>query len=183
MTNPVLDTIAARRSVRAYEARPLTDEQQSALISAALSAPSAMNLQPWHLILVKNRELLLEMERAVAEHFVRVGDTATAERIRSRGGKIFYNAPTVFFVAMNRENPIDAGILAENIALAATSLGLGSVILGLPGYVFFDDHAYWAKKLQFPDGCHFGISIAVGTAADGGGAPHAHTPGKVTIVD
>ena len=46
---------------------------------------------------------------------------------------------------------IDVGIAAQNIAVAAKSMGLDSVILGLPRVVFEGEIAEnWKNKLQFP---------------------------------
>ena len=52
---------------------------------------------------------------------------------------IFFAAPTVIFISGEKGwkwSKLDAGIAVQTIALAAHSLGLGSVILGLPKFAF-----------------------------------------------
>ncbi len=184
MTNPVLETIAARRSVRAYTDESLTGEQIDALTMAALASPSGMNKQPWQFILVQNLEMLHEMENDIVEYFVKAGDTEAVQRLQSRKNQVFYDAPLVIFVAVKGDPGVlvDAGIAVQNISLAAASMGLGSVILGYPSYMFAGEHrADWEKRLGFPDGYQFGISIAVGHAADSG-AQHPHDQSKITVL-
>jgi nitroreductase len=128
MNNPVLQAIAERRSIRAYKADPLSDEQWDALIKAALEAPSARNDQPWHFTLVKNKALLKDINAEAVKEFELEPDS-----------DIFYDAPAAIFISCDPESRWgrhDCGIAVENIALAAHSIGLGSVILGLPEGAF-----------------------------------------------
>jgi nitroreductase len=53
-----LEAIQTRRSVRKYEKSEITDEIVEKLLSAAMSAPSAVNQQPWEFIVIKDREML-----------------------------------------------------------------------------------------------------------------------------
>ena len=50
--NETLKTIAERYSCRDFAETPLTSEQIKAIVDAALAAPSAMNNQPWHVIMI-----------------------------------------------------------------------------------------------------------------------------------
>ena len=52
----VLDAIKERRSTRGYLDKPLERETLEKLISYALEAPSAINLQPWELTIVSGEE-------------------------------------------------------------------------------------------------------------------------------
>ena len=181
-----LHAIRQRRSVRAYRNEPLTDEQVQALIDAGLAAPSAMNQQPWHIIVLKNTDIRDEWERDIVQCFVDMGDPATIERIRSRNNKIFYDAPVIIVVARQGEDAgplLDVGILVENVAIAAKSIGLDSVILGMPQAAFTGPVAQkWKEKLRFPEGYHFGIAIAVGHSVQDG-TPHQPDTSKVTIIE
>ncbi|MDR0449678.1 MAG: nitroreductase family protein [Treponema sp.] len=183
MSNPTIDAIFTRRSVRAYTSRQLDDETVDLLARTALAAPSGSNSQPVDVIVVKNSALIQEAEKAVAAYFVKKGETSVTDRIRSRNNKIFYDAPVCFFLALRNKSAADAGIAAENIAIAATSLGLGSVILGLPNVIFNDPEtaAYWKGKLGFPEGCEFGLAVAVGYAADTG-KPHSIDLKKIRYI-
>ena len=184
MNNPVLDAIHNRRSVRGYTDEFLTNEQIATLANAALAAPSAMNRQPYQIIAVKDKALLLEIEKAAVDYFVERGDEAMIERNKSRGNKVFYNAPAVFFIAADEGGfaHIDAGIAVQNIALAAKSMGLDSIILGMPRYAFSGKKGEeLAARLKFPEGYKLAIAIAVGHA-DQDGKPHELSPAKLTLI-
>ena len=61
---------------------------------------------------------------------------------------------------------LDSGIATQTIALAAHSLGLGSVILGLPDPAFTGPQAdYFKKLLKFPEGHEFAVAISIGIPA------------------
>jgi nitroreductase len=153
MTNPVLTAISERRSIRQYKPEQITEGQLQALLQAAVESPSARNLQPWHFTVVQDAAMLAE-----------VNTEATA--ILGREGDIFYAAPTAIFISADRENSwgkLDSGIAVQNIAIAAQSMGLGSVILGLPAAAFKGLRTeYFAKLLKFPTTHEFAIAIAVG---------------------
>jgi nitroreductase len=183
MSNSTFDAIFSRRSCRAYTSKKVDDETTALLAKAALAAPSGTNAQPVNLVVVQNVPLILELEKAVVGYFVKNGGETVLERIRSRKNKIFYDASTVFFLAVKNKAYTDAGIMSENIAIAAASLGLGNVILGLPGVVFNDPGTapYWKGKLGFPEGYEYGLAVAVGYAADEG-KPHEIDLGKLRFI-
>lgn len=167
--NEVLNTIANRKSHRAYKDAPLTQQQIDTLLQAAVQSPSAMNLQPWHFSIVTDQKLLQEMN--VEMHKVSELNIATrSPRFADPNFHVFYHAPLVIFISADPENSysyIDSGIAVENIALAAESMGLGSVILGLPRMAFSGEKAEEFKKaLNFPENYQFIIAISIGTPND-----------------
>ena len=184
MTNQILETIKTRSSIRAYQTKPLTREQLNALTEAALASPSAMNLQLWHFIVIENKAALNELEQDVIDYFVEVDDKTALERMKSRNNKVLYDAPCVIVISIDPQHwsQIDAGIAVQNIAIAAKSMGLDSVILGMPSVVFKGSKAgYWVQKLGFQQGHVFGIAIAVGYAAMDK-EPHEMDRGKVSFI-
>ena len=92
MDNKVLETIKARRSIRAYQKKQLNKEQINALVEAALASPSAMNLQPWHFIVVQNQSIVNELGQGVVAYFKNIGDENIIQRLESRNNKVFYDA-------------------------------------------------------------------------------------------
>ena len=154
MSNPVLDAISNRRSIRGYRKDALAKEQLDALLKAAAEAPSARNRQPWHFTVVRNMDVVAEVN---AEANKIIGEDM---------GDIFHGAPTVIFISGEKGwkwSKLDAGIAVQTIALAAHSMGLGSVILGLPDAAFMGPRAeYFDKLLKFPENYEFAIAIAVG---------------------
>lgn len=185
MTNLVLQTISSRRSHRAYAAAQLTQAQLDAILQAAVESPSAVNGQPWHFSVVQKPALLQEINEAVRENMLKTDPAHRSPRFEDPAFDVFYHAPTVIFLSGNPENrwtPIDCGIAVENIALAAESLGLGSVILGLPRGAFQGEKASALRTaLQFPAGHDFVIAIALGTPTDDKPA-HPVGENKITVI-
>ena len=186
MCNETLRLISSRRSHRAYKAEPVTKEQMDALLQAAVEAPSAVNRQPWHFTVVRNQALLDEINRAVWEQMMKRSPEKRSPRFADQNFHVFYHAPAVIFISGMPDNhytPIDGGIAVENIALAAESLGLGSVILGMPRDAFLGEKAdAFRKALHFPEGWDFVIAIAVGVPDDDKEA-HAVKPERISFVD
>jgi nitroreductase len=154
MSNPVLDAIADRRSIREYKPDPITKAELDALLTAAVQSPSANNVQPWHFSVVQDAAILAEISEESSKVFGKfLGD-------------LFYGTPTAIFISADpdsRWGRLDSGIAVENIAIAAQGLGLGTVILGLPDNAFIGPNgAYFEKLLKFPKDHKFAVAIAVG---------------------
>ena len=182
--NETLKTIAERYSCRDFTGAALTDAEINALVDAALAAPSGMNRQPWHIIIVNDKAIIDELDVEAMSILAAADDKSGYEQIKSRGGKMYYNAPCMVLVASDGSDfaAMDCGILSQNVALAAASLGLGSVICGMAGIPFSGPRGDELKKrLKFPDGFNFGISILVGKAKSGK-EPHELDRGKVTYI-
>lgn len=62
--NPVLEAIKKRRSVRAYESKPIPKDVINTIIQAGNEAPSAMNSQPWRFVVVEDKETKNKLVRA-----------------------------------------------------------------------------------------------------------------------
>ncbi|MCL1843571.1 MAG: nitroreductase [Defluviitaleaceae bacterium] len=180
--NEVLKAINERYSCRGFYPEALTNDQIGVLINAALAAPSAMNLQPWHIIAVTDKALIEEMDSAGMETVKK--DDEWYKRILERGGKIFYDAPCIIFIASDGSEPaaLDCGIVSQNIALAAHSLGLGSVICGMARIPLEGEKGEeFKRRLKFPEGSIFGMSICVGKAKVTK-SPHEIDKNKVTYI-
>ena len=186
MENSTLSLIASRRSHRAYEKTPITQEQLNLILKAAVESPSAVNRQPWHFTVVRNQELLDEMNRAVWEQMMLKNPENRSPRFQDSNFHVFYHAPTVIFISGMPDNlytPLDGGIAVENIALAAESLGLGSVILGMPREAFKGEKADgFRRALHFPAGWDFVIAIALGVPTDTK-EPHPVKEDRISFAD
>jgi len=180
--NEVLKTIAERNSCRNFSPAPISCEQIDALVKAALAAPSGMNLQPWHVIVVTDKPLLEEIDQYAMEMLKTQNETAY-QRMMDRGGTVFYNASCLIIIAKSHDNAnMDCGIMSQNIALAAHSLGLGNVICGIAGMAFGGERGgEFAKRVKIPEGYSFGVSVCVGNAISGK-EPHELDMQKVTYV-
>ena len=48
-----IENIFSRKSVRKFLSKEIEQEKIDTLLKAAMSAPSAMNFQPWHFVVIK----------------------------------------------------------------------------------------------------------------------------------
>ena len=182
--NETLKTIAERYSCRDFADTKLTSEQIEAIIKAALAAPSGMNSQPWHILVVTDKALIEEMDDEGVKILAAAEDQSAYERVKSRGGKMFYNAPCMFIIASDGSAyaKMDCGILSQNITLAAHSLGLASVICAMAGIPFKGPRGdEFKKRVKLPDGYEFAISVLAGKAKSGK-VPHELDMNKVTYI-
>lgn len=180
--NEVLKAIADRNSCRDFSPQPLSDAHIAELVKAALAAPSAMNLQPWHIIVLTDKQLIEELDNEIMEYIKH--DEEWHKRFMDRGGTVFYDSPCIIFIAQDGSDaaPLDCGIVSQNIALAAHSMGLGSVICGMARYSLVGEKGDdFMRRLKFPQGYTFGMSVCVGkTQTDK--VPHDLDMNKVTYI-
>lgn len=165
--NDTIKTILDRRSVRGYDSTPLTTETIKTLLDCGNWAPSAMNHQTTTMIATQNQELLIEL----ATEF---------------GGAFYYGAPCVIFLFGTDDGSrwvdFNAALAAENICLAAASIGLGTVQLGcIYDLMNSDAGDKWKARLSAPEGARFCLAIAVGQAAAESRVPE-RKPENVKIV-
>ena len=185
--NEILNTIKTRFSCRDYTGAPVESNKLEALVKAALQAPSALNLQPWELIVIKNKSLIDKLNDAALQNLKANDDKTAYNRIMERGGKVYYNAPCMILVLKAPDSAprsdLDCGILVQNIALAASSLCLGSVIAAMTEIPFTGEAgAEYRKSVGWKDGYTYGIGILVGYV-NSGKDPHEINLSKVSYVD
>lgn len=185
--NETLETIAKRYSCRDYQDKMPPDEILQAIAQAALQAPSGMNRQAWRVIVVKDRDLMREMEAEGLAYLAAMEDQSGYNRIMERGGRLFYGAPCMIVVPIDpaQYGPalIDCGILCQNITLAATSLGIANVMCGFAGLAFASGlrAEEFSKRLGFPQGYAFGCSVLLGYA-NTTKPPHEPDPEKIIYI-
>lgn len=157
--NEVVKTIMARRSVRKYLDKQVEHEKLETIALCGVNAPNGMNRQPWEVRIVESKEWI----EGVTAEFVKK-NKEMAER-DPNFKNMFRNAPNVIVIATPRgEGSIDAGLMGENMVLAAQSMGLGTCCLGGPvQFVKNDDSAKpYLDKLELPEGYEIAYMIAVG---------------------
>ena len=168
--NETLKVIAERYTCRDYKDEMPSDEILQAIAEAAIEAPSGMNRQAWRVIVVKDRALIQDMEAEGMAFLATMEDKSSYYRIMERGGRLFYGAPCMIVVPIDpsQYGPalIDCGILCQNIALAATSLGIANTMCGFTGLAFASGlrAEEFNRRLKFPEGYAFGCSVLLGYA-------------------
>ncbi len=117
----ILEHIMQRRSIRKFTAEPVSPEDITRLLQAAMAAPSASNRKPWEFVVVTDADILA--------------------RLRSHLVFGRYEAPLAIAVCGNLKRAWpgpgrdfwieDCSAAMENLLLAATGLGLGAVWIGV----------------------------------------------------
>ena len=185
--NDTLKNIEARFSCRDFTNQPVSDEQIHAITQAALQSPSGMNRQLWQVIVIRNSDLIAEMEAEGIRTLAQI-NPALHQHIMSRNKGLFYNASCMILFAIKPAQPagaelIDLGIIAQTTVLAATSLELASLHCGMAAFAFAGEKAgYFKKRLAFPDGYECGMAVLLGHAQKPG-FPHAPDQTKITYID
>jgi len=137
--NPVIEAIKSRRAIRSYEDKPVPDSAIQTMLEAATYAPSAINIQPWKFTLVTNKEAMKHLSDTAKPNLIRmlpdVGDEGLMglkKRLSDPQYNIFYNAPLLIFVSgiKSTYTIYDCAMAAQNMMLAAYTLGIGSCWIG-----------------------------------------------------
>ena len=158
--NPVLSNIMARRSIRKYLDKPVEHEKLEVIVRAGINAPSGMNRQPWIVRVVEDQQLIADVTEVYKRH--------NADQVkRDKDFKnMFRNAPNLICVCTPAEGggALDAGLLGENMMLAAQSMGLGTCCLGGP-VRFLNANAdarFFLDRLDIPEGYKLNYILAIG---------------------
>ena len=181
--NETLKTIKERYACRNFTGTPIEQDKIEAIALAGVQSPSGMNCQPWKIIVVQNKELIDEMNDTLMNKLASLEDKTLYDRMMSRGGKVFYNASAFYVVAKLPGKDLDCGIVIENMALAASSLGVDNVICGLATLLINDECGAPYKEKLIPEGYEFGVALLAGYAANEGGVPHEPDMSKIIYID
>ncbi len=122
MLELTVKNLFARRSVRRFADQPVTDDQVTLLLQAAMAAPSAGNRKPWHFIVVRDPET----RRKIAEShpFAKMATEAPVVIVPCGDPGLSFADRPAFWVQ-------DVSAATENLLLAAAALGLGAVWCGV----------------------------------------------------
>ena len=157
--NPVIEAIMSRRSIRKYKDTPVEREKLQLFAECGVNAPNGMNAQRWEVRIVDNAESIA----AISEEYKKANPQLLE---RDPGFKnMFRNAPAVICDAVPAgDDGVNAGLLGENIMLAAHSIGLGTVCLGGPVRFLKDSEAGRAfiARLGFSEDYSLLYMIGVG---------------------
>jgi len=182
--NETLKNITKRYTCRDFKDTPVPKKQLDEIVKAALSAPSAMNRQPWYVVMVTDKSTVDELDAEGMKILSTFEDQSMYERMMSRGGKLFYNAPCLAIVLSDGSEwgTLDCGILCQNIVLAAESMELGTCIVGMARIPLGGPKAdEYKKRFNFPEGYSFAIGVLIGEI-NSGKEPHELDMSKVTYI-
>lgn len=114
----VFEAVKNRRSIRSYTDKPVEEEKLLQVLEAARLSPSAVNYQPWHIIVVKDKTVKEKLSESYSPLW-------------------FRNAPLAIVVCVDPQKAwrrgdgeefwkVAAAIAMQNMVLTAYELGLGT---------------------------------------------------------
>lgn len=175
----VYEVIAARRDVRnEFTGEVLAEDQLHRVLSAAHSAPSVGNTQPWDFVIVQDREVLRRFAAHVAERREAFAESLPTERADTfrpivvdgvvssgtgvvvtydpaRGGQHILGRHTI-----DETGRLSVGLAIQNLWLAATAEGLGV------GWVSFYTEPFLRDLIGIPDGIEVVAWLCLGPVSE-----------------
>ena len=152
MDNPIIDAMLRRRSVRKYKPDQPTDEVIAAIVRAGQQAPFAS--QMYSVLLSRHKKAPF----SAPLWFTICVDSYKIERFMARRGwKMITNDVQMLIFGIQ-----DAAYMAENMVMAAESLGLGSCFLGSVPY--FAEKV--AKQFKLPKRVFPLVGLVMGYPAE-----------------
>jgi nitroreductase len=156
-------TILSLRTIREFTKEPITDESLDRILEAGRWSGSAKNVQPWHFIVIRNNDRLIELSKcgSYAQHLpgAQVAVAIVSDPVRAAS--------------------FDAGRAAQNMMLAAWAEGIGS------GIATMHDQACAKKVLRIPEDKDITIVLDFGYPASKpakGVSPYAGRRSKEEVI-
>ncbi|HDL86099.1 MAG TPA: hypothetical protein ENH11_07235 [Candidatus Acetothermia bacterium] len=144
MSNPIINSLLNHRSIRKFKPDPIPDETIELILRAGTRAASAGNLQAYSFVVVDEPDLVKKLGFSAPIAVVALVDQYRLKRWFELNDAPFYNDQAInLFISY-----WDAVIALQNAVVAAESLNLGTVyvgmilstnvqeVLGAPEYVF-----------------------------------------------
>ncbi len=161
-----MENMLTRRSVRNYAHQPVEQEKVEQLLRAAMQAPSAGNGQPWHFVVLTDRNLLIEVPKF--HPYSKMLPSAALAILVCGDEKVEKYA---------HRWPLDCGAATQNILLAAHGLGLGAVWLGI--HPNNDRAQGFRNLLKLPDHIHPFSLVSIGYPAERPPAEDRYKPERI----
>ncbi|HEV1991799.1 MAG TPA: nitroreductase family protein [Candidatus Dormibacteraeota bacterium] len=131
MANPVFEVVRTVLAVREFQDKPIPDDVLRRIVDAGHLSASSINLQPWHFVLVRSRDVLRELGGLM------------------RTGRYIADAGAAVVVAYEKKSPYgvsDCSRAIQSMILVAWAEGVGSNWTGFGGLDAV------GKKVGVPDG-------------------------------
>ena len=120
LTNEVIRCLMERRSIREFTERPVPKTLLEVILQTGIHAPSGHNMQTWRFTVLQQQEKIQQLKEITAK-------VAKSKKVYFYG----FNTPATLIIVSNDRRShfkdVDSACAAENMMLAAHSLGLGSV--------------------------------------------------------
>ena len=185
--NEVLRTILSRRSIRSYKPDAVAKEDIETILQAALHAPSGAGAEPWHFIVITDRNSIENFDARTRAAMADSGIERIETLVKAPRYRVFFGAPVVILICKEKImrnsgrhlSPLaDCSAAIQNMTLAAASIGLGSCWIGLVRYLFEKEPSFMA-----PEGYEPVFALTLGYPLGSSEARSQRREGTVTWVE
>ena len=173
ITNPVIEAINKRMSIRSYKPKPVPKDIITAIIEAGNQAPSRGRMeekegkkvfafQPWRFVVVEDPEFKKKLVQTTRPFWKKMTESIKEthpemyehvmmqyEAMDEPKDMVYYSAPVILFVIGLAGFAVSCALACENIMIATTSFGLGSCYVGFGAMV--KGNADVVKALELKD--------------------------------
>ena len=181
MSTELIQLIKQRRSIRRFQDKPIEREVIEEIIQAGRYAPSDLNRQPWRFIIITNREYIQKLSKMVREEIKKLlrrkigipkelkekdNRLLLAAAAYSKDDHIFFDAPALILVLTDDKifSTESTACCAQNMMLAAYSMGIGSCWIGLANVLNLNKKIL--QDIGIPKGYHISAAIILGYPAE-----------------
>jgi nitroreductase len=153
MTEDTLDVIRKRRTIRKFTDQKVGREQIDLLLEMAMCAPNRLNRQPWHFIVIQDKEKQKEFADFLRVHSYLEDASAVI---------VACATPRV-----STTWAMDVSAAVENMMIGATSVGLGTAWVGSPDSVTWNMFEEFVRdSLRIPIDVRVVALVSVGYPAN-----------------
>ena len=153
MNEQMLETFLNRRSIRSFTGEAVPMEKLNQIIMAGLSSASSRAARPWELIVIRDKDKLIEMSGC-----------------RLKGSSRMLAGADAAIVVVGDEDRSDVwiedcSVVMANMHLMASALGVGSCWIQGRGREAIDGETtedFLRRILQFPAECRLEAILALG---------------------
>ncbi len=164
----MLDTIYDRRSIRKYLDKPVDEKTLNEILKAGMYAPSAVNKQPWHFVVITDKGVMRDVKNL--HPYASSLQTAPVAIMVCGDTKLEF-APNFYLT--------DCAAVTENILLAAKWLGLDTCWMGI--YPWEKTMKDFSDYFKLPENIKPYSLIAVGYGAEAKSRPDRFDESKIHI--
>ncbi len=133
-------------TVQAFLPDEISESDLDTILESGINAQSAMNGQPWHFSVVKNKEI----QNRVAEEMRSFMPGNLPASARTKAG--FDGAPVAIVISGKENSDFDCGLAMQAMAFQAEILGYGTKIISSPNIVFHgENRAEYKNLLKIPE--------------------------------
>lgn len=174
MQEAILGNILSRRSIRKYSPMPVPRDILDKIVEAGLYAPSARNIQPWHITVVTGSGRLAEITAELKAAIARMPENPYKTFVAAESYSVNFHQAAAFLIVSGDPDAspmvgADCALALGNMFLAAHALGIGSCWVNQLGSACGEEgfralltrlgvppanHVYGSGAFGFADGRH-----------------------------